>query len=374
MAYTEIQPTAAGTPSSLGDYTFNCEFHDSGSAGTMARASMTKDGQTVYKSVSIPNTAQIQGYTIEANENEATVYAVIKKQSSEGGYESTLNTSPIPQPISSGGGYWKEVDLQEDPPWPRVHYADFYEYDCPLCAYWTGTYYLVYAFMGVAAQGTYRVGTHTHIDYLTGETRVEPITLSTTSYNYITYDGKTAWVASYTFPVGNDEHFSGTILSSGISNQAILNAAWTMVYGTYVGPEEYEERLVGRFKIDLGDAGGYPGGGGGWIDPGDWNEDPYTTLHVEVNGALSGRHNDPIYDTSFSYLPSDKATVKQYGCGGDGGHGGGGGAGASTVVIHRIATNKANSHEATDIAKRHGYGSGGGKGGKGGDGIILVYY
>ena len=67
-------------------------------------------------------------------------------------------------------------------------------------------------------------------------------------------------------------------------------------------------------------------------------------------------------------------TVKDYGCGGDGGHGGGGGAGASTVVVHKFATNQANSKEVTAIARRHGYGSGGGKGGKGGDGCILVYY
>lgn len=132
--------------------------------------------------------------------------------------------------------------------------------------------------------------------------------------------------------------------------------------------------LVARFAIDLGEAGGYPGGGGDWTQPGDWNPDPTTTLHLTVSGALSGRHNDPIDDPSYSYVPADKATVKGYASGGDGGNGGGGGGGASTIIVRQFATNKANYKDILALAKRHGYGSGGGKGGKGGDGCILIYY
>ena len=98
------------------------------------------------------------------------------------------------------------------------------------------------------------------------------------------------------------------------------------------------------------------------------------TLYITVTGALSGRHNDPGKDPSYSYLPADKSTIADYGCGGDGGHGGGGGAGASNVVVYKFATDKADSKEITAITKRPGFGSGGGKGGKGGDGCILVYY
>lgn len=145
-----------------------------------------------------------------------------------------------------------------------------------------------------------------------------------------------------------------------------------MIYG--VDEPKDEDVLVARFAIGIGDAGGYPGGGGGWISPGDWNIDPTTTLHLTVNGALSGRHNDPMNDTSYSYVPADKETVKDYGSGGDGGNGGGGGAGASTVIVRQFATNKANSKDILALAKRHGYGSGGGKGATGGDGCILVYY
>lgn len=99
-----------------------------------------------------------------------------------------------------------------------------------------------------------------------------------------------------------------------------------------------------------------------------------TTLNLSVTGALSGRHNDPLNDTSYSYVPADKATTPNYGCGGDGGHGGGGGGGASTLVVYNFTTDKARRKHVSTIIKRHGYGSGGGKGGKGGDGCILIYY
>jgi len=136
--------------------------------------------------------------------------------------------------------------------------------------------------------------------------------------------------------------------------------------------------LIARFSIDLHDAGGTVdpalGGGGGWTQPGDWNPVPTTTLHLTVSGALSGRHNDPMNDPSYSYVPAENTAQAGYGCGGDGGHGGGGGGGASTVITEQFATNKANSKIIVVTVKRHGYGSGGSKGAKGGDGCILIYY
>lgn len=143
--------------------------------------------------------------------------------------------------------------------------------------------------------------------------------------------------------------------------------------------EQHEStRLVARFAIDLSDAGG-TGEDSDWNDPGDepddWEpEDPTYTLNLEVVGALSGRHNDPLNDTSYSYMPRDNETTRPYGCGGNGGYGGGGGAGAANVVVFKFATSRANSKEIVAKAKRHGYGSGGGKGGKGGPGCILIYY
>ena len=132
--------------------------------------------------------------------------------------------------------------------------------------------------------------------------------------------------------------------------------------------------LVTRFAIDLSEAGG-TGTGSTWYDPGDWNSNPSTVLNLTVNGALSGRHNDPLnQNADYSYVPADQNKTAGYGCGGHGGHGGGGGAGASTIVVNKFTTDKANSKNIVTKPKRHGYGSGGGKGGKGGDGLILIYY
>ena len=379
MAYKDSDEIETNSNYALGDYSFRIERSSvPGSSNDKIEAICTQGGKNARKSIQIPSSANVDGWYVEANGTEATVYALIKRSSGSGGHESSLDTSPIPQPVSSGGGFWYEREGGGSGGWPRYHYAHFYQYNCPVYAYWTGTYYQAIAFTGLTSPGTVTVGTYTYIDYEEGTQTETPLTLTSSGSNYVTYDGKTAYCASSSFPVNADYHYNGMIGASAASNIALLNAAWTMLYGTPVGPEEYEEKMVGRFAIDLEDAGGV-GPGSDWVDPGDYDpdwepEDPTHTLYVTVTGALSGRHNDPIADPSYSYIPADKDTVKDYGCGGDGGHGGGGGAGASTVVVHKFATNQANSKEITALARRHGYGSGGGKGGKGGDGCILVYY
>lgn len=107
-------------------------------------------------------------------------------------------------------------------------------------------------------------------------------------------------------------------------------------------------------------------------DPG--GGDTQTTLVFKAFSGLSGRHCDPMQDTSFLHHPSARSEQPDYGSGGYGGHGGGGGAGASTVVIYKFNSGKADSVEQIAIAKRHGYGSGGGAGGRGGDGCILIFW
>ena len=97
-------------------------------------------------------------------------------------------------------------------------------------------------------------------------------------------------------------------------------------------------------------------------------------VEVTLSGARSGRHNDPLYDTSYSYLPIAPQKQSVYGSGGRGGHGGGGGAGASTVIIHELGDDMWNKLLVKTILQSHGYGSGGGQGGQGGDGCILIYY
>ena len=343
MAYKETQPNAAGTPSDLGEYTFNCVFDDSPTLGQFARASMSKDGQTVYKTVSLPNNSQIQGYSIEANDTEATIYAVIKIPIGDG--ERTSGLVDVPVPYGSAVEYTQQTLYR-----PRVTQN---------------------AIEGCVITGLMSSPTYTQLKFVNATAEQRDGFLS------FTYANKTVYYQVGTLSVWTSAAEWNPI--PGLIWGSIADVAWTMIYGIPSGDEyETKEIMVGRFAIDLEDAGGV-GPGSDWVDPGDydpdWEEgDPTHTLYVTVTGALSGRHNDPVEDPSYSYIPADKDTIKDYGCGGDGGHGGGGGAGASTVVVHKFATNQANSKEVTAIARRHGYGSGGGKGGKGGDGCILVYY
>jgi len=340
----------------LGDYSFRIERTSvPGSTNDKIEAICTKDGKNARKSIQIPSSAQIEGWYVEANEETVDVYATCQVPVGEIEYRSDLDTGDVQQPIPASSaitmsGYnWathKDVSLT------------------------------------LACQG--QRGFAYYHDY--GEDRYQGVSMISAStndlgYKSYTYDGRTVY---YTFegisaPFDPAPTITGGVYMPEGSHIPSDTVAWTLIYGTKIVPVyEVQEILIGRFAIDIEDAGGV-GPGSDWTDPEDYDEDweegdPTHTLYVEVTGALSGRHNDPIVDPSYSYIPADKDTVKDYGCGGDGGYGGGGGAGASTVVIHKFATNQANSKEVTAIARRHGYGSGGGKGGKGGDGCILVYY
>lgn len=373
MAYKDSETLQASTPYALGEYSFNCVFDDSPTLGQFARASMSKDGQTVYKTVSIPNASQIDGWTVEANDTEATVYAVVKTPTG-GEKESDLDTSPVTQPIPCGGCtvVYENTISGGEIIRSTITYGG------------TG---VLWGTIGGYSHSWLRASAEQDAIFTVRDLRVNVTTgdvIHDTTSQYgvsqsFTHNGKTVFYGN----LSSTYTFADNTVLSPVTNASYYGkegeVAWTMIYGRSSGDEyETKEILVGRFAIDLEDAGGV-GPGSDWTDPGDYDpdwepEDPTHTLYVTVTGALSGRHNDPIEDPSYSYIPADKDTVKDYGCGGDGGHGGGGGAGASTVVIHKFATNQANSKEVTAIARRHGYGSGGGKGGKGGDGCILVYY
>lgn len=127
--------------------------------------------------------------------------------------------------------------------------------------------------------------------------------------------------------------------------------------------------LIARFAINLHDAGG-TGTDSDWHDPGDWDEerdpeDPPTTLRLTITGATAGAHRG---------VPSVPPPQQTYGSGGAGGNGGGGGAGASTVIANKFATDRADSKEIAATARGPGSGSSGGPGGAGGDGCILIFY
>ena len=332
----------------LGDYSFRIERSSvPGSTNDKIEAICTKGGKNARKSIQVPSSTQIFGWYVEANETEASVYII-----------STVKTDKLKQgslPIISAAGTYLGSTSGDGK-------RTYYKTD-------NGEAYAWFDTSGTC--GPELLATKSGSVQYTNN-------ISTASN---TIDGVT-WYASYGYH-GRPPYDTGGL--PGLGEGAPFSDGELRSFMEQFGlglEEEEKDIIVGRFAIEIDDAGGVgPGGGtgGGWTDPEDYDEDweegdPTHTLYVEVTGALSGRHNDPIVDPSFSYIPADKDTVKDYGCGGDGGHGGGGGAGASTVVIHKFATNQANSKEVTAIARRHGYGSGGGKGGKGGDGCILVYY
>ena len=336
-AHKESDQIPADQNYTLGDYSFCIERSSvPGSSNDKIEAICTdKDGKNARKSIQIPSSTQMVGWYVEANSDTASVYAKIKMQG--------LNPWNMPP--------FTPVVVTELPYSPN--YKDIYS-------------------QSVFAIGRNRISATVAQSSFFTEDSGQGTIRGPSSWDY---EGKTVY---YMYTATNG--YANIPIYEYATSYYEHQLAWQMVYGSF--EDKIEEKLIARFAIDLEDAGGVgPGGGtgGGWIDPGDydpdWEEgDPTHTLYVTVTGALSGRHNDPIEDPSYSYIPADKDTVKYYGCGGDGGHGGGGGAGASTVVIHKFATNQANYKEVTAIARRHGYGSGGGKGGEGGDGCILIYY
>ena len=359
----------------LGEYSFRIERSSvPGSTNDKIEAICTKDGKNARKSIQLPSSTQLDGWYVEANETEATVYAVVEKET--GGDEKT-STNPVVGGTQLHGTIFAEAVTNVtngdiDPPHHIIR-------DLKIAP---GTFSTIRD-VGIVASETESYTTDLNGNSVVWCIHTENTQTTGNSWSTYTVDGKTVYFATISGQwgvVGNVDvlRISGVPESSvdGTNGQV----AWAIIYNSTSSGGEMvlEEILVGRFAIDIEDAGGV-GPGSDWVDPGDYDEDwePEElthTLYVEVTGALSGRHNDPIVDPSYSYIPADKDTVKDYGCGGDGGHGGGGGAGSSTVVIHKFATNQANSKEVTAIARRHGYGSGGGKGGKGGDGCILVYY
>ena len=340
MAYKDSDELKSDERYPLGDYSFRIER----SAGTSPNydkfeAICTKGGKNARKSIQLPSSTQMSGWYVEANETVATVYAVVatkglRHNASPG---AGLATLPYPNPGASGSRTYTLA-------------GENGAYNC-------GVQKIGYYMGPLVISETANDVEYIVVEVISGRT-------STTSVGVtgsVNYDGK-----SYFYN-------SGYWVSSGEYVPITTGELVLSILPGIIKEGESEQIMIGRFAIELEDAGG-TGPGSDWGDPGDWNEDSSTVLQVTVEGALSGRHNDPLNDTSYSYVPADKATVKDYGCGGDGGHGGGGGAGASNIVVFKFATNRANSKEIVCKPKRHGYGSGGGKGGKGGDGCILVYY
>lgn len=348
MAYTSSGELSVGSSYTLGNYVFSLTATpDPGEGTTGVNVRCDKGDERARAASEVYGT--VESWSVEANETVASVYLRSKT--------SPPDTSPYTLPIQTGGSasYYRTYNV-------RIHWKISIGGNAVAISPGRGLEYI-----GASTVPNHElvIGTETR----SSDGQSTPITVDAT--RQYTHAGKTVYYGS-TFYIYSAEgwdyiNFPYTVLPNNYGA-----VAWAVVYGASV--EEPVEQIVALFSINLGDAGGYPGGGGGWISPGDWNPDPTTTLHLTVNGALSGRHNDPLEDPSYSYIPADNTAQAGYGCGGDGGHGGGGGAGASTVIVRKFATNKANNKNIIALAKRHGYGSGGGKGATGGDGCILIYY
>lgn len=353
MAYKDSSEIATNSNYALGDYSFRIERTSvPGSTNDKIEAICTKDGKNARKSIQVPSSTQLDGWYVEANDTVATIYALIatkgvRRNASPG---TVLATLPYPYPTSPGsrtytlagenGAYNCGVQQAGDYIGPLVISEKYDDVTT------------------IIVQKNSSGGTSTHTKPADG---------------YVTYEGENYYYNSR-YWVYSGERVPTTVTEIVLS-----------ILPQIIGKGESEQIMIGRFAIELEDAGGV-GPESDWTDPGDYDyddypdpderdpEDPTYTLNLEVVGALSGRHNDPLNDTSYSYTPADKETIKDYGCGGDGGNGGGGGAGASNIVVYKFATSRADSKEIVCKPIRHGYGSGGGKGGKGGDGCILVYY
>lgn len=357
MAYKDSGEIANNSNYALGDYSFRIERSSvPGSTNDKIEAICTKDGKNARKSIQVQSSTQMLGWYVEANETEASVYATVKVKS-----KLPPGSASYPLPITSG----PSGSMQRDD--GGSHQMEFS----------SGSGVMTYNAADIGQNGWNLIAASSESGAVIRRYWSSQSGIYRSLDQVYTFDGRTVYYTTESDSSGTSAKIiSLSPMYDHYNASGVM--AWLMIYGDSSGEDIIKEIMVGRFAIDIEDAGGV-GPGSDWIDPGDYDpdwepEDPTHTLYVTIAGALSGRHNDPIEDPSYSYIPADKDTVKDYGCGGDGGHGGGGGAGASTVVIHKFATNQANSKEVTAIARRHGYGSGGGKGGKGGDGCILVYY
>ena len=304
---------------------------DENVTGVVARAEHYEDGVLTgeaVKGIDIDGEATIKSWSVEANDTTADVYVDIELT------ETTNKTFTNSWGIVTVTGCTTDLEGHE----------------------W------------IARQGGATYGEFMLISQYPQSFRSSP-----SAGSYGVSEGLHHWNIAYGFkaPTGAPEFAPNT-------DDQICHVLWQGGGEGGGGGNDTQTLLVGRFAIDLHDAGG-TGPDSPWNDPGDYDEDrdpedPTTTLYLTVTGALSGRHNDPLNDTNYSYVPADRAAQTVYGSGGDGGNGGGGGAGASTIIVRKFGTDKADSKNLVCKPKRHGYGSGGGAGAKGGDGCILIFW
>lgn len=330
MAQTSSEAISPNSSYQLGDYTFSIRPTD-----RFLHARCENDTAGAEKSVQIEEDYEVVEWYVEANETEASVYALVR----------TYDIQPT-----------MTITLTEDT--------------------WSFGYHWLWNPSAITGHPPDGAGTsNILVGYSTGAQYIYLSRLNDTIY--VKTDVESRISSYYQQTTGRPDHSIGFYISGpdywqGHIADEDFNAQFAYV-PEYPGYSE-EEVLIARFAIDLREAGGGPDGwdGGEWDEPGDLDEEDESeehdkTLYLTVTGATAGSYTS-------SDIPADNAAIANYGCGGDGGHGGGGGAGASSVVIYKFATGQADDKDITATARPHGYGSPGGKGGKGGDGCIIIYY
>lgn len=340
MAYNDSgELSVSQSTYSLGGYTFELKVqtvHEPGEPDVVSVYAICRgpDGTRQTQAVDFPAGTKITGWYVEANETEASVYAFGEFEGGE------IDIGPITKPVASAA-VATLVRLKE---------TFSYQVEGGVTT------------QTVSGSNARQLFASTVPNAVWHGTRPEGTDDGRGTCSAFTHNGLTVYWAT------RSGGYAGTITKAdpnlGISLDTLYSyakqVAWSMIYEGREG--ESGEKLIGRFAIDLHEAGGGPDGD--WDEPGS-DGPPGTTLNVTVTGATAG---------SCTGTPADNETVKGYGDGGDGGYGGGGGAGASTVIIYEFATSIADSVQQEAISRGPGTGGPGGKGGKGGDGCILIFY
>lgn len=338
----------------LGGYSFELKVenvHEPGESDVTSVFAIchSPDGTRETIAKDFPVGTVIDGWCVEANETEASVYALIAESDPEGGkeYPSGLGLPPeVKNPIpcvSSVDGAYQTYEGGKHYSWTGGMFCSVRDdtdtnHTGLICA--------------LAAPGS--------VTWTREKSGTEHIVCGKT----YTYNGLTVYYTRRGGEASGEQSNLIPIATAPTSwNEA--SVAWAIVYGTPSKHKDPKEELIGRFAIDLREADGGPDGD--WDEPGDVGPDPekYYTLTVSVTGASSG---------SNSGTPLEPGQAGGYGNGGTGGNGGGGGAGASTVIIYEFATSKVDNVVQEATAQGPGTGGPGGKGGKGGDGCILIFY
>ena len=218
MASKDSGELAWGSAYSLGDYRFRVE-RSSGTSPNYDKieAICTKDGKNARKSIQVVSSTKINGWYVEANETEASVYVNIN--------EPPIDTGGIHQPVPCAGS-----GVGSDPGGAVANYT--FISGGGLVTSWFnssgGNNTHLWASSEPGAVGYYSDNQ--------GSTSRQPCTST------YTFNGKTVYystyTASWTYPSSRVSLVEVCNGGAPVSNVPVGAVAWAMVYGDDEGNEE----------------------------------------------------------------------------------------------------------------------------------------